>query len=83
MKWDRLAAEQGNTSAQLHIGVNYLVSGDFVQAVKWYRLAAEQEDALAQSALGQMYEFGWGVSRSGWRGNGSRSDRSVYRLSPA
>ena len=65
MKWYRLAAEQGNASAQYNLGVMYQngqgVPQDYKTAVKWYRLAAEQGNASAQGNLGVMYALGTGV----------------------
>ena len=61
----RLAAEQGDASAQFNLGVmynhGYGVPQDYKEAVKWYRLSAEQGDARAQNKLGLMYEKGEGV----------------------
>jgi uncharacterized protein len=49
VKWYRLAAEQGNASAQYNLGVMYEkgqgVPQDYKTAVKWFRLAAEQGNA--------------------------------------
>ena len=46
VKWNRLAAEQGNVWAQYLLGIMYdngdVVPQDDAVAVKWYRLAAEQ-----------------------------------------
>ena len=46
MRWYRLAAEQGNATAQFYLGVMYTngagVPKDDGEAVRWYRLAAEQ-----------------------------------------
>ena len=57
--WYRLAAEQGDASAQYNLGVMYAkgrgVLKDEAEAVRWYRLAAEQGDAYAQNNLGVMY----------------------------
>ncbi len=65
VKWYRLAAEQGNASAQFNLGLRYDngqgVPQDYKEAVKWYRLAAEQGLAPAQSNLGLMYDNGEGV----------------------
>ena len=59
------AAEQGDISAQIMLGLMYdLGEGvlkDDKEAVKWFRLAAEQGDADAQSNLGNMYHNGRGV----------------------
>ena len=58
-------AEQGNTRAQITLGVMYEYSNGFPQnyeeAVKWYRLAAEQGNAEAKFNLAVMYEDGNGV----------------------
>jgi TPR repeat protein len=65
VKWYRLAAEQGDVSAQINLGLMYDngqgVIQDYKNAVKWYRLAAEQGDAFAQNNLGLMYANGQGV----------------------
>ena len=46
VKWYRLAAGQGEASAQFHLGWMYAyglgVFEDDKEAVKWYRLAAKQ-----------------------------------------
>jgi TPR repeat protein len=36
---------------------------DYTQAVAWYRKAAEQGYAAAQASLGNLYSFGWGVTK--------------------
>ena len=65
MKWYRLAAEQGDSSAQSNLGDMYSlgmgVPEDYKTAMKWYRLAAEQGDSSAQYLLGSMYAEGMGV----------------------
>ena len=62
--WKPLA-EQGDTRAQITLGVMYEngkgVLQDYEEAVKWYRLAAEQGDARGQITLGVMYQNGKGV----------------------
>ena len=61
----RVRAEQGNSSAQLNLGLMYDegqgVLQDYKEAVKWYRLAAEQGYSKAQYNLGLMYYKGLGV----------------------
>ncbi|MEE8544981.1 MAG: tetratricopeptide repeat protein, partial [Alphaproteobacteria bacterium] len=61
----RLAAEQGDASAQNNLGVMYAmgrgVPQDSALAAQWYRRAAEQGDARAQYNLGFMYADGRGV----------------------
>ena len=53
VRWYRLAAEQGDATAQYNLGLMYDegegVPQDDAEAVRWYRLAAEQGDASAQS----------------------------------
>lgn len=60
-------AEQGDSSAQLFLGLMYLnelgVIQDYKVAFKWFRLAAEQGDATAQRYLGWMYGNGQGVTQ--------------------
>ena len=67
VRWWRLAAEQGNVSAQYKLGVAYDigegVAQDYAEAVRWYRLAAEQGNASAQYNLGVAYYFGEGVAQ--------------------
>ena len=62
VKWYRLAAEQGDASAQSKLGAMYAngqgVAQDYAEAVKWYRRAAEQGVAIAQTILGLMYGNG-------------------------
>ena len=64
-KWYRLAAEQGDASAQGILGYMYAngegVPQDNAKAIEWYRLAADQDDAYAQGNLGYMYSSGLGV----------------------
>jgi TPR repeat protein len=51
VRWCRKAAEQGNDSAQFHLGVMYAygqgVPRDYVQAHMWTNLAAAQGDGEA------------------------------------
>ena len=65
VRWWRLAAEQGDASAQYNLALMYDngegVPQDYAEAVKWYRLAAEQGIAAAQVNLGVMYANGEGV----------------------
>ena len=65
VKWFRLAADQGNASAQFSLGNMYRtgegVPQDYGEAVKWFRLAADQGDVWAQLRLGVMYQMGQGV----------------------
>jgi len=66
-EWYRKAADQGNATAQLNLGVMYDngqgVAKDERQAAEWYRKAADQGNATAQRNLGFMYESGKGVAK--------------------
>ncbi len=61
----KLAATQGDASAQYNIGFMYDngqgVVQDYAEALKWYKLAAAQGDADAQFNIGFMYSNGRGV----------------------
>ncbi len=63
----RLAADQGDTEAQVNLGFMYAVGRgvpqDDAEAVRWYRLAADQGFTAAQVNLGMMYAQGRGVSQ--------------------
>ena len=60
-EWKPLA-EQGNTSAQVNLGIIFhLHKKDYKTAMKWYRLAAKQGVANAEANLGDMYRKGQGV----------------------
>ena len=63
----RLAAEQGDASAQFQLGRMYYegwgVVQDYAEAVRWYRLAADQGLAAAQYNLGLSYGAGRGIPR--------------------
>jgi TPR repeat protein len=65
MKWYRKAAQQGDLSSQIALGLIYGagrgVPQNYFQAVKWFRLAAEQGDPLAQYNLGLIYAGGYDV----------------------
>ncbi len=65
MRYWRPLAEQGNSVAQVNLGVMYAqgqgVPQDYAQAVAWFRKAADQGNALGQVALGNTYRSGAGV----------------------
>lgn len=67
MRWYRLAADQGNTVAQTHVGYLYEkglgVPRDYAQALLWYRRAADRGHAAAQRNLGSFYQQGIGVAQ--------------------
>ncbi len=65
--WYRLAAEQGNASAQNNMAY-MLVTGsgiaqDFAAAFEWLKKSAAQGDPAGQNNLGLMYSSGQGVDR--------------------
>ena len=64
----RLAAENGDASAQYTLGVMYIsgngVPQDAREAMKWFRLAAEQGQTGAQFNLGVGYAHGQGVRKN-------------------
>lgn len=64
----RLAAMQGDASAQFRLAVMYYrgygVPQDYTEAVHWFRKSAELGDAVAQKNLGVMYGKGQGVPQS-------------------
>ena len=85
-------AEQGNSEAQLNLGLMYYrgdrIGQDYTQALKWFEKAANQGSASAQYSLGLMYSNGEGVSRSTrkareWFGlacdNGSQDGCNKYK----
>ena len=61
-RWHRLAAEQGYSFAQHHLGNMYLqgegVTKDVQEGLRWIRLAADQGLSIAQGHLGIMYAVG-------------------------
>ena len=65
LNWYRLAAAQGDASAQFNLGQLYYkgegVPQDYAEALKWLRLAAEQGQVSAQGHLAAMYGTGQGV----------------------
>ena len=67
-RWYRLAADQGDLTAQYFLGSMYDegegVPKSFEVAARWYRLAADQGQPLAQLRLGDMYEYGEGVPQN-------------------
>lgn len=65
--WYELSANQGNTTAQLHLGILYaggfMGSVDYDKARNLWELAAKQDNAIAQYNLGQLYAEGSGVKQ--------------------
>ncbi len=58
-----VAAEQGDPTAQVRLGVSCYSAMDYVEAAKWFLKAAEQGDGPGQFWLAHMYEMGEGVSK--------------------
>ena len=65
-KWKPLA-EDGNTSAQVNMGVMYFeglgVARDYEEALKWYKMAALKGHAEAEYNLGVAYAQGRGTQQ--------------------
>jgi TPR repeat protein len=60
----RVKAAAGDVVAQFSLGAILYYSGqDPEQAVEWFRRAAAQQYAAAEFQLGQLYDFGLGVSQ--------------------
>ena len=64
VRWHRLAAEQGNASAQNNLGFMYGIGRgvpqDYAEAVRWYRLAAEQGNAIRpEQSRGHVRQRSW------------------------
>ena len=63
----RQQAAQGQSSAQLSLGLSYStgegVEQDDAEAVYWFRLAAANGEMLAQTHLGHSYFLGHGVEK--------------------
>jgi TPR repeat protein len=59
-----LGAALGNPEAQYNLGLQYLESKDYTQAISWFRKAAEKGHAGAQYSLGRRYETGEGVNQN-------------------
>jgi TPR repeat protein len=61
-------AEQGDSTAQLRLGCNYLqghgVVRNEIEAANWFRKAADQNNAQAQLLMGQCYAEGTGVTNN-------------------
>ena len=64
-RWSKLAAEQGDSGAQLLLGIMYYEGKgtvqDFKESARFIKLASEQGDSEAQMVLGSLYADGVGV----------------------
>ena len=67
-KWDRKAAEQGESYGQCQLGSDYYsgdgVLQDFKTASEWFLRSANQGLEYAQLKIGLMYEEGVGVQQN-------------------
>ena len=67
-KWFRMAAEQGETDAQVKMAVMCSrgegVEKDLEASVRWWRMAAEQQNPVAAFKLGLALWEGEGVGKS-------------------
>mgnify|MGYP001819462967 FL=1 len=54
-QWFRMPAENGNTEAQIYLGMVYQEQGNLEEAEKWYRIPAESGNARAQLNLAMLY----------------------------
>ena len=59
-EWLCKAADQGDVSSQLTLGIKYLNEEDPENAVVWLRKAANQGNPFAQITLGNIFEAGKG-----------------------
>ena len=67
VRWLRQAADQGNSDAQLNLGVmllyGYGVTQNATQAAKWLKQSAAQNNRSAMRELGELYAQGNGVQQ--------------------
>jgi TPR repeat protein len=63
----RAAAEQGDSGAQLYLGLAYDIGHDVprnpIEAAHWYRMAAAEGSASAANNLGVLYHNGDGIAK--------------------
>ena len=57
-------AERGDAEAQISLGFEYYLQGNYTESAKWYRKAAEQGNAEAQVRLGDCYAEGESVKQN-------------------
>jgi Sel1 repeat len=66
-EWSQKAAEKGDATAMLWLGLLYRdghgVAQDYVKAREWYEKAAEKGDPSAMQSLGLAYHQGQGVAQ--------------------
>src|SRR5215471_16629583 len=57
-------ADAGDVVAQLSLGsILYFGANDTAEAIDWFRKAANQGYAPAEFQMGQLYDFGFGVTK--------------------
>ena len=66
LQWFHIAADRGNASAMVHLGVMSLlgtggVNKDPVEAARWFGKAADAGSAAGMYDLGTMYDDGQGI----------------------
>lgn len=54
--WYKLAAEAGSAEAQVVIGLQYYIDGEYHEALKWYSEAAKQKHSEGASGVAKCYE---------------------------
>ena len=68
VKWYRKAADRGDATGQVNVGLAYLngrgVPQDDAEAARWFRKAADQGNARGQNAYGVLLQTGRGVPRN-------------------
>jgi hypothetical protein len=66
-RWFRRSAEQGDSDAQLQLGILYSsntgIRVDYAESAKWFLASAKQGNGYAQLFIGLCYEKGAGVNR--------------------
>ena len=64
IRWYRMAAEHGETAAQVNLGILHIVSGDCREALKWLQRAAADGSAPAAYNLAVLFMNGCGAASS-------------------
>ena len=76
LRWLRLAADGGDTSAMVTLGYRHRfgegVPQDLSEMLRWYRAAAAEEDPTAIANLAICYQNGEGVRQDEARAHGLR-----------
>jgi hypothetical protein len=68
LRYLKMSADHGNTSAQIEYGnllyKGFYVEKDLVEAAKYYKMAADRGDALGQNNYGTCLRYGAGVDKN-------------------